>query len=176
MDPHEAMADASNTLQPSNNSETTSTNENQPAPPGADLIAASVEPHPHESTKVEVTELKDPEVKDFGWNSPPRLVPSPLVHGLGNEDIYALVRRFNKVGRCLEVPLLEAGLSLFLQQIFHVKAVPHDPELLDLEVSENEEFSPDKLRAALERLYMTVVCTSEKTFYGFISKYTRLLE
>ena len=115
MDPTEATANASDALPSTNNSETISTNENhQRAPPGADLIAASVEPHPHESTKVEVTELKDPEVKDFGWNSPPRLVPSPLVHGLGNEDTYALVRRFNKVGRYLEVPLLEVGLSLFL--------------------------------------------------------------
>ena len=38
-----------------------------------------------------------------------------------------------------------------------MKAVPHDPGLLDLEVAEEEEFSPDKLRATLERLYMTVV-------------------
>ncbi|KAI0697567.1 hypothetical protein BC835DRAFT_1270194 [Cytidiella melzeri] len=116
----------------------TTTTDTTPAPIGANLIAATVEPRPHESTKIEVTELKDPEVKDFGWNSPPRQVPSPLVHGLGNEDIYTLVRRFNK-------------------QIFHVKAVPHDPGLLDLEVSEEEEFSPDKLRATLERLYMTVI-------------------
>ena len=67
-------------------------------------------------------------------------------------------------------------LSRIFQQIFHVKAVPHDPELLDLEASENEEFSPDKLRAALERLYMTVVCNSEKTFSGYIAESTRLLE
>ena len=48
-------------------------------------------------------------------------------------------------------------LTLLLQSVFHVKAVPHDPGLLDLEVAEEEEFSPDKLRATLERLYMTVV-------------------
>lgn len=29
--------------------------------------------------------------------------------------------------------------------------------MLDLEISDNEEFSPDKLRAHLERLYMVVV-------------------
>ncbi|KIP10066.1 hypothetical protein PHLGIDRAFT_22447 [Phlebiopsis gigantea 11061_1 CR5-6] len=80
----------------------------------------------------------DPEVKDFGWNSEPKAVPSPLVHGLSNDDLYTLVRRFNK-------------------QIFHVKAVDDVPGLLDLEVSEDEEFSPDKLRATLERLYMTVI-------------------
>ena len=49
-------------------------------------------------------------------------------------------------------------LTLSVQSVFHVKAVPHDPGLLDLEVAEEEEFSPDKLRATLERLYMTVVC------------------
>ncbi|KAI0094314.1 hypothetical protein BDY19DRAFT_901530 [Irpex rosettiformis] len=136
MDPYQATSDASNPLQTTDEHPTTM-NENTSASLGTNLIAASEEPRPHESTKVEVTELKDPEVRDFGWNSPPRQVPSPLVHGLGNEDIYTLVRRFNK-------------------QIFHVKAAPHDPELLDLEVSENEEFSPDKLRATLERLYMTV--------------------
>ena len=64
---------------------------------GANLIAATVEPPPHESTRVEVTELKDPEVKDFGWNSPPRQVPAPLVQSLSNEDLFTLIRRFNKV-------------------------------------------------------------------------------
>ena len=56
------------------------------------------EPPPHPSTKIEAFQLKDPEVRDFGWNSAPKAVPSPLVHGLANDDLYTLVRRFNKVG------------------------------------------------------------------------------
>lgn len=41
------------------------------------------------------------EVKDLGWNEHPRGVPSPLVGGLPNEELWTLVRRFNKVcGLC----------------------------------------------------------------------------
>lgn len=48
-----------------------------------------------------------------------------------------------------------------LQQVFNVRAIPSPPPgVLDLEISENEEFSPDKLRATLERLYITVVSTT----------------
>src|ERR1700741_3399915 len=44
------------------------------------------------------------------------------------------------------------------QQIYYVKAVPYTPlDKLDLNRAEDEEFSPDKLRATLERFYMTVV-------------------
>jgi hypothetical protein len=153
MDPYQASSDAPQTA----TDDPMTVDATHPVPPGANLIAATVEPPPHKSTKIEVTELKDPEVKDFGWNVPPRQVPAPLVHGLGNEDIYTLIRRFNKASRLPKVFVLEKRL-ICGQQVFHVKAVPHDPGLLDLEVSEEEEFSPDKLRATLERIYMTVVC------------------
>ncbi|EKM61395.1 uncharacterized protein PHACADRAFT_204565 [Phanerochaete carnosa HHB-10118-sp] len=96
------------------------------------------EPSPHSSTKLEVLKLKDPAVKDFGWNSPPHAVPSPLVHGVPNDDLWVLIRRFNK-------------------QVFNVRVVDNVPGLLDMELSENEEFSPDKLRATLERFYMDVI-------------------
>ncbi|CAL1694124.1 unnamed protein product [Somion occarium] len=106
------------------------------------VVASTVEPPPsfpaNETPPINA-QLKDPEVKDFGWNAPPSKITVPLMHGLSNDDIYALVRRFNK-------------------QIFNVRAIPPPPPgVLDLEISENEEFSPDKLRATLERLYMTVV-------------------
>lgn len=43
--------------------------------------------------------------------------------------------------------------------MYHVKAIEGPvPGGLDLNISEEEEFSPDKLRANFERLYMTVVC------------------
>lgn len=64
---------------------------------------------------------------------------SPLVGGLPNEELWTLVRRFNK-------------------QMYHVKAMNvAPPGGLDLNIVEDEEFSPDKLRSNLERLYMTVI-------------------
>lgn len=37
------------------------------------------------------------EVKDLGWNEHVSDVPTPLVGGLPNEELWTLVRRFNKV-------------------------------------------------------------------------------
>lgn len=37
------------------------------------------------------------EVKDLGWNEAPAEVPDPLVGGLQNEELWTLIRRFNKV-------------------------------------------------------------------------------
>lgn len=37
------------------------------------------------------------EVKDLGWNEPPEKIPAPLVGGMDNEELWVLVRRFNKV-------------------------------------------------------------------------------
>ena len=39
----------------------------------------------------------EPEVKDLGWNESPEHVPAPLVGGLPNEELWMLIRRFNKV-------------------------------------------------------------------------------
>ncbi|KAH7045112.1 hypothetical protein B0J12DRAFT_711932 [Macrophomina phaseolina] len=81
----------------------------------------------------------DEEVVDLGWNEPKEIVAEPLVGGLENEELWMLVRRFNK-------------------QIYHVKEYPHPvPGNLDLNIADEEEFSPDKLRANVERLYMTVI-------------------
>ena len=33
------------------------------------------------------------------------------------------------------------------------------PGGLDLNIADEDEFSPDKLRSTIERLYMTVVCS-----------------
>ena len=42
--------------------------------------------------------------------------------------------------------------------MYHVKAVSYAvPGNLDLNIADEEEFSPDKLRANLERLYTTVI-------------------
>jgi len=43
--------------------------------------------------------------------------------------------------------------------MYHVKEMTGTaPGNLDMNVAEQDEFSPDKLRATVERLYMTVVC------------------
>ncbi len=79
------------------------------------------------------------EVKDLGWHEKEIEVPNPLVGGLPNEELWTLVRRFNK-------------------QMYHVKSIPQAPlGGLDLNIADEEEFSPDKLRANFERLYMTVI-------------------
>ncbi|KAI0397530.1 hypothetical protein F5Y17DRAFT_414757 [Xylariaceae sp. FL0594] len=66
----------------------------------------------------------------------------PLIDGISNQDIWRLTRRFNK-------------------QVFHLKAT-HEPLPggLDFNVAEGEDFSPNKFRAQLERLYMTVIIGS----------------
>lgn len=78
------------------------------------------------------------EVRDMGWQQDPKHVPM-LVGGLENDELWTLVRRFNK-------------------QLYHVKAT-HEPLLagLDLNIVDEDEFSPDKLRSNVERLYMTVI-------------------
>lgn len=81
----------------------------------------------------------DDEVLDLGWKQKKQELSQPLVGGMDNEELWLLVRRFNK-------------------QMYHVKAVPDPlPGGLDLNIADDEEFSPDKLRANIERLYMTVI-------------------
>lgn len=84
------------------------------------------------------------EVKDLGWNED--RVPNPVVGGLQNEELWTMMRRFNK-------------------QIFHVKRTKEPPLAdLDLNIADEEDFSPDKLRAQLERLYMVVIVSLFSTW------------
>ncbi|RYP04857.1 hypothetical protein DL764_004180 [Monosporascus ibericus] len=92
-----------------------------------------------EKGTVQLHQYYGAEVIDLGWNEKKEEIVSPLVGGLGNEDLWLLIRRFNK-------------------QVYHVKEVVDPlPGNLDLNIAEDEEFSPDKLRANVERLYMTVL-------------------
>ncbi|GIC87182.1 DUF3292 domain-containing protein [Aspergillus udagawae] len=78
------------------------------------------------------------DVSDIGWGDSDK-IEERIVTGLSNQDLWMLIRRFNK-------------------QIYCVKAVPNVPlQRLDLNRAEDENFSPDKLRATLERFYTTVV-------------------
>ncbi len=96
--------------------------------------------------------LQEGEVRDMGWGNNAKDVPTPLVGGLPNEELWTLVRRFNK-------------------QMYHVKAT-NDPLLagLDLNIVDEDEFSPDKLRSNVERLYMTVIIG----MMGFVNHVARL--
>ncbi|KAI9367464.1 hypothetical protein BJX61DRAFT_528349 [Aspergillus egyptiacus] len=78
------------------------------------------------------------DVSDIGWGRSD-VIAERIVPGLSNEDLFLLIRRFDK-------------------QIYNVKAVPDVPlQRLDLNRAEDDHFSPDKLRATLERFYTTIV-------------------
>ena len=82
---------------------------------------------------------QDGEVRDMGWNDPKADTPRELVGGLSNEELWTLIRRFNK-------------------QMYHVKATKAPLYAgLDVNIVDEDEFSPDKLRSYVERLYMTVI-------------------
>jgi hypothetical protein len=54
--------------------------------------------------------------------------------------------------------------------MYHVKSLPEPPlGGLDLNIADEEEFSPDKLRSNIERLYMTVIVTAVG-FYKHIAR------
>ena len=83
-------------------------------------------------------DYQEGEVRDMGWREDPKDI-APLVGGLPNQELWTLVRRFNK-------------------QMYHVKATKaHLLGGLDLNIVDEDEFSPDKLRSNVERLYMTVI-------------------
>jgi|SRR5579862_1043507 hypothetical protein len=56
-------------------------------------------------------EHDEPEVKDLGWDQKLEHIPAPLVGGLPNEELWVLVRRFNKVCLCEKTTLTVAIVS-----------------------------------------------------------------
>jgi hypothetical protein len=48
------------------------------------------------------------DVANLGWNEPKSQIPSPLVGGISNEELWLLVRRFNKVS------LLSGQIQIYL--------------------------------------------------------------
>ncbi|EED80128.1 predicted protein [Postia placenta Mad-698-R] len=68
----------------------------------ADAIAHGVElpPDPDEGLEVQL-DLKDPEVRDIGWNRDLAQLPPTAVNGLSNEDLFALIRCFHMVSNHL---------------------------------------------------------------------------
>jgi hypothetical protein len=59
------------------------------------LALKAAEAVPHEEKGAAQVQHEN-EVVDLGWNEPKEHVAKPLVGGLGNEDLWLLVRRFNK--------------------------------------------------------------------------------
>jgi Protein of unknown function (DUF3292) len=51
----------------------------------------------HEDKGASQLDHSEPEVKDLGWDKVPEHIPAPLVGGLPNDELWVLVRRFNKV-------------------------------------------------------------------------------
>ncbi|KAJ3497064.1 hypothetical protein NLG97_g2185 [Lecanicillium saksenae] len=80
------------------------------------------------------------EVLDLGWDNDDETDESRrLVQGMRNHQLWTLIRRFNK-------------------QSFEVRAIDEPPLAgLDMNIADKDEFSPDKLRAQLERAYISVV-------------------
>lgn len=96
-------------------------------------------------------------VLDLGWNEKKQDIAAPLVGGMDNEELWLLVRRFNKVCISSTIPKCYGTSTNSSQQIYDVKATKYPPPGgLDLNIADDEEFSPDKMRANIERLYMTV--------------------
>ncbi|KAH7380648.1 hypothetical protein BKA66DRAFT_419409 [Pyrenochaeta sp. MPI-SDFR-AT-0127] len=108
------------------------------APTESHALALEAAKAAHEAKKGAAEIKHEEEVLNLGWNEPKEHVANPLVGGLANEELWLLVRRFNK-------------------QMYHVKEIETAPPGgLDMNIADEEEFSPDKLRANIERLYMTI--------------------
>ncbi|CVK99281.1 uncharacterized protein FMAN_02143 [Fusarium mangiferae] len=110
---------------------------------GTTTLYTSVQHEPlrhNEADKVQEDVVTSPaEVQDVGWDDDQMRPEGYALDGIKNEDIWLLVRRFNK-------------------RVFHLKHAPNHPEAeMDFNVTEEEQFSPNKLRAQIERLYMGAI-------------------
>lgn len=120
-----------------NPADDTSSNDQNQNPASGPTLSHALATDDHEE-KGRVQYGQTSEVRDLGWNEKKQDIAAPLVGGLDNEELWMLVRRFDK-------------------QIYHLKATPYAvPGGLDLNIADEEEFSPDKMRANIERLYMTI--------------------
>jgi hypothetical protein len=68
---------------------------NAPTESHALALEAATSPTEHGQGAAQVEHGQ--EVVNLGWNEPKEHIASPLVGGLSNEDLWLLVRRFNKV-------------------------------------------------------------------------------
>ena len=97
--------------------------------------ATSIEPHPHiahlqNSDDTDDANQPEPGLANLGWaeaEHDPSAIQAPLVKGVANEDLFILIRRFDKT-------------------ITHLRSIPRVTSVrkLDLDDSHDQEFSPDK--------------------------------
>lgn len=71
------------------------------APSESHALAMQAASHPEEKGAAQVDHVE--EIVNLGWNEPKEAIENPLVGGLNNEDLWVLVRRFNKVKRTVWV-------------------------------------------------------------------------
>lgn len=67
------------------------------APSESHELALGAAKAAHEEEKGAAELKHEKEVVNLGWNEPKEHVQNPLVGGLSNEELWLLVRRFNKV-------------------------------------------------------------------------------
>ncbi|KAG4432446.1 hypothetical protein IFR05_012061 [Cadophora sp. M221] len=78
-------------------------------------------------------------VRDIGWHRPNVEIPDPLIGGISNGQLFAMIRRFNK-------------------DVFAVQAVsPSVARGLDLNEAWCDEYATNKLTLHLQRLYLSIV-------------------
>ncbi|KAK0124803.1 hypothetical protein ONS96_008684 [Cadophora gregata f. sp. sojae] len=78
-------------------------------------------------------------VRDIGWHKTNNEIPDPLIGGLLNGQLFAMIRRFNK-------------------DVFSVEAVsPYVARGLDLNDAWSDEYASDKITLHLQRLYLSIV-------------------
>lgn len=98
-----------------------------------------------------------PEIK---YRPSSRTLEETLAEGLSNEDLWMLIRRFNKVCFICAQSMRPRSFANIAraQQIYYVKAAEEAPlKALDLNRAEDEKYPPEKLRITLERFYTSVI-------------------
>lgn len=94
-------------------------------------------------------EALDPDTVNT-WAHPDE-IPKEVVEGIENDELWKIIRRFDK-------------------QMYHVKAIPgqkrgpYPEKEMDLVNAVDEEFSPDRLRSNIERLYINFIVGSAAFF------------
>ncbi|KAE8250740.1 hypothetical protein A4X13_0g4434 [Tilletia indica] len=122
--------------------------------PTVKTLVSSAEGQPPQLAQGDDERPLDPDTQDLGWAVVEQDVAQPLLSGMKNSDLWLLERRFNK-------------------QIFRIVRVDESHLIgggLDCNTADDHEFSPDRLRANLERFYTTVVLS----LAGFFQHLARL--
>lgn len=72
---------------------------------------------PEEKGAVQVGHDED-ELVDLGWNEAEEKIQRPLVGGMDNEELWVLVRRFNKVCYRVKIPVDRNGTDILKANLY----------------------------------------------------------